>query len=273
MGGMMGGGQSSTQNSTQIATKSPWDPAIPGLQQSLTDAKTLYDSGVGSQIYSGQRVADFSNDQSAGIQSTRDQAASDNSGGIGTSYLQNTLANNGLSPYTQQGVAMLQGIPNIAGTGSVLKAAGLNSDGLTQGQVGALGLLGNVKGVDLSQLQNLANTYGPGNQVSQVASNFMNGQQDLTTQPQLQKLFDQTQGPSYAEQNLAGVARGDFLDPTTNPFVQALVKTSNQNASNATKEAYAASGRYGSGNFAAGMAKAINDTDTALYANQYNTER
>ncbi|MCJ2098453.1 hypothetical protein MKK82_06380, partial [Methylobacterium sp. E-046] len=78
----MGGGQTSTTNSTQVATKTPWDPAIPGLTQSLTDAKTLYDSGVGSQIYQGPRVADFSTDQSAGIQSTRDQAAADNAGGL-----------------------------------------------------------------------------------------------------------------------------------------------------------------------------------------------
>ncbi|MCJ2092799.1 hypothetical protein MKK67_09835 [Methylobacterium sp. J-072] len=81
----MGGGQTSTQNSTQVATKSPWDPAIPGLQQSLTDAQTLYQSGVGSQIYGGQRVADFSQNQQAGIQGTADQAASDNAGALGTS--------------------------------------------------------------------------------------------------------------------------------------------------------------------------------------------
>lgn len=269
----MGGGQSSTKNSTSVTETSPWNPAQPGLMKTLNDAETLYNAGIGSQIYGGQRVADFSQDQSSGIQSTRDQAASDNAGGIGTAYLQNTLANNGMSPYTQQGVAMLQGIPNIDGTGSVLKGAGLDRNGLTGGQVAALGQLGNVQGVDLSQLQNLANTYGPGNIVSQVGNNFMNGQQDLTTQPQLQKLFDQTQLPSYAETNLAGVARGDFLDPTTNPYVQALVKNANQNADTATREAYAQSGRYGSGNFSGAMTKAIADVDTNLYANQYNTER
>ncbi|TXN00486.1 hypothetical protein FV242_21870 [Methylobacterium sp. WL64] len=90
-----------------MATKTPYAPAVPGLQQSLTDAQTLYQSGVGSQIYGGQRVADFSNDQSAGIQSTRDQAASDNAGALGTSYLQGILGSNGISATTQQGLGML----------------------------------------------------------------------------------------------------------------------------------------------------------------------
>ncbi|WP_267427363.1 tail fiber domain-containing protein [Methylobacterium sp. GC_Met_2] len=235
----MGGGQTSTQNSTQVTDKTPWAPAIPGLQSALTNAQNLYQSGVGSQIYGGQRVADFSNDQSAGIQSTRDQAASDNAGGIGTSYLQGLLGSNGISATTQQGLGMLSAVPNV----------------------------------DTSRLSGLADQIGSAsNPINQTANAFMNGSRDLTTVPQLQGLFDKSQQMSAAEKNLSGVASGQYLDPTTNPYVQALVQSSNQNAANAVKEAYAKSGRYGSGNFAGATTKAINDTDTALYANQYNTE-
>ncbi|MCJ2097222.1 tail fiber domain-containing protein [Methylobacterium sp. E-046] len=236
----MGGGQSSTTNSTQVATKTPWDPAIPGLTQSLTDAKTLYDSGVGSQIYQGPRVADFSTDQSAGIQSTRDQAAADNAGGLGTAYLQSVLGSNGISPTTQQGLGMLAAVPEAS----------------------------------TARLSGLADRIGdPNNPINTTANAFMNGSRDLTTQPQLQALYDRSQLPSYAETNLSGVARGDYLDPTTNPYMNALVDTSSRNAANAVKEAYAASGRYGSGNFAGATTKAVNDTNTALYAGQYNQER
>ncbi|SFM62567.1 tail fiber domain-containing protein [Methylobacterium pseudosasicola] len=240
MPGGMGGGQSSTQSSTQVATKTPWDPAIPGLQQSLTDAKTLYNAGIGSQIYGGQRVADFSQNQQAGIQSTMDQAASDNAGGIGTSYLQNLLGSNGISPTTQQGLGMLAAVPNV----------------------------------DTSRLSSLADSIGSAsNPINRTANDFMSGARDLTTIPQLQGLFNQTQAPSYAEQNLAGVARGDYLDPTQNKIFQNLVDTSSHNALQAQKEAFAASGRYGSGSFAGAANKAVNDTQSQLYANQYNTER
>jgi hypothetical protein len=200
----------------------------------------LYQSGVGSQVYGGQRIADFSNDQSAGIQSTRDQAAADNSGGIGTAYLQNTLGSNGISPTTQQGLNMLSSVPEAS----------------------------------TARLSGLADQIGSANNpINQTANAFMSGARDLTTQPQLQSLFDKSQQMTSAEKNLSGVASGQYLDPTTNPYVQALVNTSNQNAANAVKETYAKSGRYGSANFAGATTKAINDTDTALYASQYNTER
>lgn len=236
----MGGGQTSTQNSIQTTEQSPWNPAQPGLMKALTDAGTLYDAGIGNGIYSGPRVAGLSDAQQNGIQGTIDQAASDNAGAQGVSYLQNLMASGGISPTTQQGLGMLAAVPEAS----------------------------------TARLSALADQIGSAsNPINQTANSFMSGARDLTTIPQLQNLYNQTQAPSYAEQNLAGVARGDYLDPTTNPYVQALVKTSNQNAANAVKEAYAASGRYGSGNFAGATTKAINDTDTALYANQYNQER
>jgi hypothetical protein len=236
----MGGGQTSTQNSTQVATKTPWDPAIPGLQKALTDASTLYNAGVGSQIYGGQRVADLSQNQQAGIQGTMDQAASDNAGALGTSYLQNLLGSNGISATTQQGLGMLAGVPEAS----------------------------------TSRLSRLADQIGSAsNPINQTANSFMSGARDLTTQPQLQQLYDRSQAPSAAETNLSSTAAGAYLDPTTNPWVSKLAHVSADNALNATKEAYAASGRYGSGNFAGATTKAVNDTQSALFANQYNQER
>jgi hypothetical protein len=236
----MGGGQTQTQNSIQTTETSPWNPAQPGLMKALNDAETLYNAGVGNGIYGGNRVAGLSDAQQNGIQSTIDQAASDNAGGQGVSYLQNLMASGGISPTTQQGLNMLQNVPEA----STARLSGLAD------QIGSAS-----------------------NPINQTANAFMSGARDLTTQPQLQSLYDKSQLPSYAETNLSGVARGDYLDPTTNPYVQALVDTSSKNAANAVKEAYAASGRYGSGNFAGATTKAVNDTNTALYANQYNQER
>ena len=240
MGGMMGGGQSQTSNETSVQTKTPYAPAVPGLQRSLTDADTLYTAGVGGGIYNGQRVANFSDDTTAGIIGTRDQAASDNAGALGTSYLQNLLGSNGISATTQQGLGMLAGVPNV----------------------------------DTSRLSGLADKIGSAsNPINQTANSFMSGARDLTTQPQLQALYDKSQAPSAAETNLSSTAAGAYLDPTTNPWVSKLAAVSADNALNATKQAFAASGRYGSGNFAGATTKAVNDTQSALFADQYNKER
>ena len=268
------GASTQTQNESQHSTTQPWAPAIPGLQNVIGDATNLYNSGAGTGIYSGQRVADLTDDQSYGIQATRDQAAADNSGAIGTSWLQGVLGSNGISPTTQTGLGMLSSLTGVTKPGSVLDAAGLDGNGLTQGQVGALGDLKSVQGVDLSRLSGLADRLGdPNSGVNRTANAFMSGSRDLTTQPLLEGLLAKSQQTSAAETNLSGVARGDYLDPTANPYLQAAVKAANQNADTATRETFAQSGRYGSGNHAAATTKAINDTDTALYANQYNQER
>ncbi|MGU3388507.1 tail fiber domain-containing protein [Methylobacterium sp. D53M] len=236
----MGGGQTSTQNSIQTTEQSPWNPAQPGLMKALTDAGTLYDAGIGNGIYGGNRVAGLSDAQQNGIQGTIDQAASDNAGAQGVSYLQNLMASGGISPTTQQGLNMLAAVPEAS----------------------------------TARLSALADRIGSAsNPINQTANAFMSGARDLTTIPQLQGLFAQTQTPSYAEQNLAGVARGDYLDPTQNKIFQNLVDTSSHNALQAQKEAFAASGRYGSGAFAGAANKAVNDTQSQLYASQYNQER
>lgn len=234
------GASTKTTNSNSTQTSTPWSIAIPGLTQAVGDATNLYNSGVGSGIYSGPRVAQFGTDTLTGLQSMRDQVASDNAGAQGVSFAQGLLGSGGISPTTQMGLGMLANVPNV----------------------------------DTSRLSSLADYVGSAsNPINQTASGFMSGARDLTTQPMLEGLLSRALAPSAAETNLSGVASGQYLDPTTNPYLQAAVQAANRNASNATKESFAASGRYGSGNYAAGMAKAINDTDTALYAQQYNTER
>lgn len=234
------GGSTQTSTSQQHSETQPWAPAIPGLQQVLSDATTLYDSNAGTGIYGGPRVAQLGTDALGGLQSIRDQTASDNAGAQGTSFLQNVMGSGGISPTTAQGLLMLSAVPNV----------------------------------DTSKLSSLADYIGSAsNPINQTASSFMSGARDLTTIPQLDQLYAKSQAPSSAETNLSGVARGDFLDPTTNPIFQKLVKTSSDNALQAQKEAFAGSGRYGSGAFAGAANKAVNDTQSQLYAGQYNQER
>ncbi|MDP4005062.1 hypothetical protein [Methylobacterium sp. NEAU K] len=231
------GASTQTTNSQQNTTQQPWTPAIPGLQQVLGDATSLYDSGTGDGVYSGQRVAQLNGQSLTGLQMAQDQASSDNAGALGTSYLQNILGSGGISPTTAQGLSMLSAVPNV----------------------------------DTSALSGLASSIGSAsNPINQTAKSFMSGAQNLDTIPQLDQLYAKSQAPSEAETNLSGMAAGQDLDPTKNAIFQNLVNTSSANALQAQKEAFAASGRYGSGAFAGAANKAVNDTDTALYAGQYN---
>ena len=266
------GGSTQTSTSQQHSETQPWAPAIPGLQSVIGDATKLYNGGAGTGIYSGQRVAQLGDDSLTGLQSIRDQFSSDNAAAQGISYGQNVLGSGGISSTTQQGLGMLSDVSGVTPQ-SVLARSGLDRNGLSAGSVGTLSQLGNVQGVDLSRLGSLADSLGdPNNGVNRTADSFMNGSRDLTTEGDLRGLLSRALAPSAAETNLSGIARGDFLDPTTNPYVQALAKVSAENAAQGQKEAFAASGRYGSGAFSGAVTKAINDTQTALYANQYNTE-
>lgn len=233
------GSSTTTSTEQQHSESQPWAPAVGNLQQILGDSKALYSSGVGSGVYGGQRVASLGDDTLTGLQSMRDQAASDNAGALGTSFAQSLLGSGGISPTTAQGLSMLSEVPNV----------------------------------DTSRLSGLADRIGSAsNPINQTAASFMSGARDLTTIPQLDQLYAKSQAPSAAETNLSGIAAGDSLDPTKNAIFQKLVKTSSDNALQAQKEAFAASGRYGSGSFAGAATKAVNDTQSQLYANQYNTE-
>ena len=234
------GGTTQTQSSQQHSETQPWAPAIPGLQKVIGDASNLYGSGAGTAIYGGQRVAQLGDDSMTGMQSIRDQFASDNAAPQAISFAQGVLGSGGISPTTQAGLGMLSAVPNV----------------------------------DTSRLSSLADMIGSAsNPINQTANSFMNGSRDLTTIPQLDQLYAKSQAPSSAETNLSGVARGDFLDPTANPLFAKLAKVSSDNALEDTKAAFAASGRYGSGAFQGAATKAVNDTQSSLFANQYNQER
>jgi hypothetical protein len=249
----MGGGQTSTTNSTNVTNSTPWSVAIPDLQNVLGQSSNLYNSGIAQAVYGGQRVADLTPMQQQGIGSIQDQFNADNSYGIGLTALQNIASSNGGVSYN---------------------GPQLDGNGLSSGTVGALGQLNNVQGADLGRLNGfLDTTYGDQSKINQTANSFMNGSRDIQTGGIYNGLLGYNNQASGSERNLQGVASGQYLDPTQNPYIQAAVASSNQNVGNAQKEAFAASGRYGSGNFAAATAKAINDTDTQLYANQYNQER
>jgi hypothetical protein len=228
-----------TTTTNQSSTTNPWAPAQPGLQNILAQGQSLFGSGVGAGVYDGQRVAGFGADSQSGIDALRQ------------------LYGGGVSDAT------------AAGTNYV--TAGLNGD---------------------NPLAQFLQRYGSQNPVTATANQFMSGDRDINTQGMLASLVGRngvtpeiaqylrglgglTAGalaPTNSEQNLSGVASGQYLNGTNPAFEDALARSSS-NAQDAVRARFAASGRYGSGNFAGAIAKSVGDVEAPLRASQYNTER
>ncbi len=156
------GSSTTTSTEQQHSESQPWAPAVGNLQQILGDSKALYSSGVGSGVYGGQRVASLGDDTLTGLQSMRDQAASDNAGALGTSFAQSLLGSGGISPTTAQGLSMLSAVPNV----------------------------------DTSRLSGLADRIGSAsNPINQTAASFMSGARDLNHDPTTRPALREVAGP------------------------------------------------------------------------------
>lgn len=71
----MSGGGSRTQTVTQSANQEPWSAAQPYLKDTLSEADSLFKSGVGGQVFQGSTVIPFSNQTQAGLDSMENFAS------------------------------------------------------------------------------------------------------------------------------------------------------------------------------------------------------
>lgn len=236
------GGSTKEQTSTTKEQHEPWAPAMPALGQILSDAKTLYDGRTGPGVYLGDRVAGFGADTQAGMNAIRDSASAGPS----------------------------QGVKNADGFVTGL----LGSGGMSAGTRGALDDFMASTGGDLDEMRGFRSKFADGNAISGVANDLMSGRTSVNTEGDLRGLLGRALAPSSAETNLSDVASGKYLDPkNANPYLDALIKTGADSANKAVQERFAASGRYGSGNFAGAIAKATGDIETSTRADQYEKER
>lgn len=125
----------------------------------------------------------------------------------------------------------------------------LGSGGMSAGEKAALGSMKAINTADLSGLRNILAGYGQGNMVDQIASD-----------------------PSSVEKNLEAVARGDYLGGA-NPYMDALINQSAQDAANSVAGRFSSSGRYGSGAFSKAIADATGRIATQTRFDDYNNER
>ncbi|MBD9455885.1 hypothetical protein IB244_30895 [Rhizobium sp. RHZ02] len=101
----------SSKQTTTTTNNAPWSGAQPALNTALSGAQNLYNSGVGSQVYTGQTYATPS-DQSRDAALATQGFAYNNIGGRGLSgQYQDIINNGGYNPATAQAT---QNIGNVA---------------------------------------------------------------------------------------------------------------------------------------------------------------
>jgi hypothetical protein len=88
---MPGGGSNKT---TTTQNSAPWKDAQPALKQGISEAQRLYNSGVGSKVYTGSTVVPWDAKTTQGMNAITDQANA-NLGGNGLSGQLQGVINNG----------------------------------------------------------------------------------------------------------------------------------------------------------------------------------
>ena len=158
----------------------------------------------------------------------------------GSSFLGTLLGNGGSTAGTQSAAAQLGGVKTNVDTGGVASAASKLSDPNSLAQTTGSALAGGTYGTDTSAMKALADS---------VAG-----------------------GPSQVKSSLLDVANGKYLGGA-NPYLDDILGRSSAEAASKVGQQFAASGRYGSGRFAAATADAVANVETQARYADYEAER
>lgn len=133
----------------------------------------------------------------------------------------------------------------------------------------------NIGGQGISgQYQSIINQGGfnqPQQQAMGGFRGFAGGAGDINTS-RFDSLGQQAMGPSYSEQNLGGIARGDMLN-RVDPNFERIMRTASDNAANQVGMGASAAGRYGSAVHQGNVAREVGDIQANARLGQYNAER
>lgn len=155
--------------------------------------------------------------------------------------------------------------------------SGTTPYGPAQGSIDSI--FGNLQGINpnltgaqsgaLDQIENYARTSGnqfqPG--ITNAANTALGGGQDFSG------IIKNAYG-NY-QNDLAPTARGDYLDPTKNPFFNQTTATIGNDVQNRINAMYAGSGRdpSGAGSYIPNLGRGIAEGTAPVYANAYAQER
>ena len=238
---MPGGGGTTTSTQQQSTKTEPWAPAVPALQEILGGATKAYQSGVGSQVYGGQRIAGLGEDTVAGLGMLKDAAATGSATAGAANDLVGGLARSGgTTAATQQAVAGLGAINPTVSTAGVGGAVSKLSD--------------------------------PNNIASTTGAKMAGGAYATDTAPVAGLASNLATGPTQTERSLQDVADGKFLGGA-NPYLDEIISRAGNEAATKVAQSFSASGRYGSGRFAGATADAVANIGTQARYQDYESER
>lgn len=234
----MSGGSKTTTQKTDSKTD-PFAPAIPSLQKIIDKGNAAFDSGVGSQVYGGQRVAGLGATTTSGLDSMK-AAAGGTTGATqaGIGLVGDLVKSGGSTAATQSALSGLMGVPGVDTSGVASAASRMADPNSTSATVGK-GLASGAYALDGSGYAGLLGNVGS------------------TTQTQ---------------RSLQDVADGKYLGGA-NPYLDDIIGRSSNEAASAVGQKFAASGRYGSGRFAAATADAVANVGTQARYQDYEAER
>lgn len=101
----------SSKQTTQTTNTAPWTGAQPALNAALSGAQNLYNSGVGSQVYSGSTVVPWDRQTINGQNSILANANANNNGQGASGQYQNIINNGG---FTQDQLNALNNTKSVA---------------------------------------------------------------------------------------------------------------------------------------------------------------
>jgi hypothetical protein len=78
---------------------------------------------------------------------------------------------------------------------------------------------------------------------------------------------------NQAQTQASGILSGDYLDPTTNPYSQALYNQMADDVTSKINSQFSKAGRFGSGANQEILADSLGDLANTVYSDQYNRER
>lgn len=235
----MGLGGTKTQTTVQQQNNDPWAPAQPALQGVLSGATGAYNSGVGSQVYTGQRYAGLGDSSLAAL----DSMVANSSAGQGAA---------------QAGNSFLTGL--------------LGNGGSTSAEQSALSGLDSIGKIDTSRVSSIAdNMADPNNLAYSTAQALTRGDYNLSTSGYT-GLLDSLSGQTQTEKSLQDAADGKFLGGA-NPYLDAVIGRSQGEAASQIAQRMGAAGRSGSGRYAATIADSLGGIATQARYTDYDNER
>ncbi len=231
----MSGGSSQTQTQTS----EPWGPTKPLLEQGLADALKLYQSGVGSQVYTGSTVIPYSLQTTKGMNGLEGLASRMGRGGGGgnlTAQMEDIIRGGGFTGPQQQAMNGLEfGAQNAQNRYNRM----LGNGGFNQTQQMALGAAKKDFGANQQVFQDLINSGG------------------LTADQRT------------AMDNYRTTATSQF-DPNADPNFQKVLSGALDAAGDSVNLSAAGAGRYGSGAHQSVMGKTTGNLANSMLSNEYD---